>query len=63
MVPFGLHFSDSGERYADKHRGAKSMHYATFHSPWGDAVGNTIILGLLVGLSVLGVRRELFQRI
>ncbi len=43
--------------------GLSQWHYATFHSPWGDAVGNTIILGLLVGLSVLGVRRELFQRI
>jgi len=44
-------------------QGLSQWHYATFHSPWGDAVGNTIILGLLVGLSVLGVRRELFQRI
>ena len=43
--------------------GLSQWHYATFHSPLGDAVGNTIILGLLVGLSVLGVRRELFQRI
>src|SRR6266481_5721788 len=34
--------------------GLSQWHYATFHSPWGDAVGNTIILGLLVGLSVLG---------
>jgi len=44
-------------------QGLSQWHYATFHSPWGDAVGNTIILGLIVGLSVLGVRRELFQRI
>src|SRR6266478_5634276 len=43
--------------------GISQWHYATFHSPWGDVVGNTIILGLIVGLSVLGVRRELFQRI
>jgi hypothetical protein len=44
-------------------QGLSQWHYATFHSPWGDAVGNTIILGLIVGVSVLGVRRELFQRI
>lgn len=44
-------------------QGLSPWHYTTFHSPWGDAVGNTIILGLIVGFSVLGVRRELFQRI
>jgi hypothetical protein len=43
--------------------GLSQWHYATFHSPWGDAVGNTIMLGLIVGCSVLGVRRELFRRI
>ena len=43
--------------------GLSQWHYATFHNPWGDAVGNTIILGLIVGCSVLGVRRELFRRI
>lgn len=43
--------------------GLSQWHYATFHSPWGDAVGNTIILGLIIGFSVLGVRRELFRRI
>jgi hypothetical protein len=44
-------------------QGLTQWHYTTFHSPWGDVVGNTIILGLIVGFSVLGVRRELFQRI
>jgi len=44
-------------------QGLSQWHYATFHSPWGDAIGNTIIFGLIVGFSVLGVRRELFQRI
>jgi hypothetical protein len=44
-------------------QGLSQWHYATFHSAWGDAVGNTIILGLIVGFSVLGVRRELFRRI
>jgi len=44
-------------------QGLSQWHYATFHSAWGDAVTNTIILGLIVGFSVLGVRRELFRRI
>jgi hypothetical protein len=43
--------------------GLSQWHYTTFHSPWGDAVWNTIIIILIVGVSVLGVRRELFQRI
>jgi hypothetical protein len=43
--------------------GLSQWHYAAFHSPWGDAVGNIIILVLIVGFSVLGVRRELFWRI
>jgi hypothetical protein len=43
--------------------GLSRWHYTTFHSPWGDAVGNTIIFGLIVGFSVLGVRRELFRHI
>jgi hypothetical protein len=43
--------------------GLSQWHYAIVHGPWGDAVGNTIILGLIVGFSVLGVRRELFRRI
>ena len=43
--------------------GLSQWHYATVHSPWGDAVVNTIILGLIVGFSMLGVRRELFPRI
>jgi hypothetical protein len=44
-------------------QGLSQWHYATFHSSWGDAAGNTIILGLMVGFSLLGVRRELFRRI
>lgn len=43
--------------------GLSQWHYVTVHGPWGDAVGNTIILGLIVGFSVLGVRREFFRRI
>jgi hypothetical protein len=44
-------------------QGLSQWHYATFHSQWGGEVGNTVILGLMVGFSVLGVRRELFRRI
>jgi hypothetical protein len=40
--------------------GLSQWHYATFHSAWGDAVSNITILILIVGFSVLGVRRELF---
>jgi exosortase/archaeosortase family protein len=43
--------------------GLSQHHYAAFHSAWGDAIGNTSIFILIVGFSVLGVRRELFPRI
>ncbi|WP_454616692.1 hypothetical protein [Bradyrhizobium cenepequi] len=43
--------------------GLSQWHYATLHSPSGAAVTNTIILGLIVGFCVIGVRRELFERI
>jgi exosortase/archaeosortase family protein len=43
--------------------GLSQWHYATFHSPWSDVLGNTIILSLIVGFSVLGVRREFFRRL
>ena len=43
--------------------GLSQWHYTTFHNPWGEAVGNAIMLGLIIGFSVVGVRRELFQRI
>ena len=42
--------------------GLNQWHYATLHNQWGDAVGSIIILGLIVGISALGVRRELFGR-
>jgi hypothetical protein len=42
--------------------GLSQWHYVAFHTAWGDAVTNTIILGLIVGISALGVRRELFRR-
>jgi hypothetical protein len=43
--------------------GLSQWHYTTFHNPWGEAVGNIIMLGLIVGFSAVGVRRELFQRV
>lgn len=43
--------------------GLSQWHYAMFHSSWGDAVVNTTILALMVGFCMLGVRRELSQRI
>lgn len=43
--------------------GLSQWHYATFHSSWGDAVANTTILSLMIGFCMLGVRRELSQRI
>jgi len=42
--------------------GLNHMQYDEIHNHWGDAVANIIILGLTVGFSVLGVRRELFAR-
>jgi hypothetical protein len=41
--------------------GLSDWHYATFHSEWGDAVINTVILALIVGICALGVRRELVK--
>jgi hypothetical protein len=41
--------------------GLSDWHYATFHGQWGDAVANTIILALIVGICSLGVRRELVK--
>jgi hypothetical protein len=43
--------------------GLSQSHYVSLHGPWGEAIGNTIILGLIVGFSVLGARRELFPRV
>jgi Pyruvate/2-oxoacid:ferredoxin oxidoreductase gamma subunit len=32
------------------------------HSSWGDMITNTIMLALMVGVTVLGARREIFPR-
>jgi hypothetical protein len=42
--------------------GLNHLQYDEIHNHWGDAVANTIILGLTIGVCVLGVRRELFSR-
>jgi hypothetical protein len=41
--------------------GLNHSFYDAIHSDWGDAVVNVIILGLTLGVSALGVRRELFS--
>jgi hypothetical protein len=43
--------------------GLSDWHYAEFHNQWGDSIVNVIILILIVGISALGVRRELVQSI
>jgi hypothetical protein len=43
--------------------GLSEWHYVTFHNQWSDAVVNVVTLGLIVGVSALGVRRELLQLI
>ncbi|MCK1623102.1 hypothetical protein IVA98_07520 [Bradyrhizobium sp. 160] len=43
--------------------GLSEWHYATFHGALGEAVSSTLILSLIVGFCVLGVRRELLRRI
>ena len=42
--------------------GLSHSHYDAIHSQWGDLVTNAVMLGLMVGFSVLGARRELFSR-
>ena len=42
--------------------GASRGHYEAIHNQWGDLVVNSLMLGLMIGFSVLGARRELFSR-
>jgi hypothetical protein len=42
--------------------GMSQAHYNIIHTPAGEMVFGFIILGVIVGISVLGVRRELFAR-
>ena len=43
--------------------GLSQYHYQIIHSPSGDVIVNYIILGLTIGFSVWGARRELFSRV
>jgi exosortase/archaeosortase family protein len=43
--------------------GLSERGYQAAHSPLGNAIANTVTLMLIVGFSLLGVRRELFYRI
>jgi len=42
--------------------GLSHWHYLTFHYGWGATAANTITLALTVGITLLGVRREVFSR-
>ena len=42
--------------------GFSHRHYELIHSSWGDMITNTIMLALMVGVTVLGARREIFAR-
>jgi exosortase/archaeosortase family protein len=42
--------------------GLSHSYYSEIHSQWGDVTANVIIFCLTVGISVLGVKREVFSR-
>jgi hypothetical protein len=42
--------------------GLSHRHYEAIHNTWGDMITNSIMLVLMVGVTVLGVRREIFAR-
>ena len=42
--------------------GLSHRHYDMIHGDLGDMVANFVMLTLMIGFSVLGVRRELFSR-
>jgi hypothetical protein len=41
--------------------GVSHRHYEAIHSQWGDLVTSTVMLGLMIGISVIATRRELFH--
>jgi exosortase/archaeosortase family protein len=43
--------------------GLSERHYQAVHGPLGDTIANAVTLVLIVGFSLLGVRRALFSRI
>jgi len=42
--------------------GLSKQHYEVIHSSWGDMITNSIMLAAMVGVTVLGARREIFAR-
>jgi exosortase/archaeosortase family protein len=40
--------------------GLNHRYYEAIHSSWGDMITNSIMLALMVGVTVLGARREIF---
>ena len=43
--------------------GLSHRHYEYIHSSWGDLVTGSIMLALMVAVTVLGARREIFSRV
>ena len=42
--------------------GLSPWHHALLHNEWGNMITNYIILGFIVGFTIIGARRELFSR-
>jgi exosortase/archaeosortase family protein len=43
--------------------GLSHRHHELIHSSWGDMITNSIMLALMVGVTLLGARRETFTRV
>jgi exosortase/archaeosortase family protein len=43
--------------------GLSEMHYQMIHNQWADTIANLLIVGLMVGWCLLGVKRELFSHV
>jgi exosortase/archaeosortase family protein len=43
--------------------GLNHRNYEAIHNSWGDMITNSIMLALMVGVTVLGARREIFARV
>jgi hypothetical protein len=43
--------------------GLSEMHYQMIHNHWADTIANLLIVGLMVGWCLLGVKRELFSHV
>ena len=43
--------------------GLSEMHYQTIHNNWSNAIANLLIVSLMVGLCLVGVKRELVSRV